>query len=629
MVAEGHYNIYFDICAVILTVIFIFFYTMQGSSFEKKERVILWLMSMLGVTAAAEAVFIGMLNKNRIAFIQPVASFARMLALGCHNVVPYLLAVYIAYFVGAYRRYSEKKHRLFAAPMAAAIALLLIPPTRQLIYRIEPDGVYTTGWLYIYLFVQTFFYMVSCIYFIFAYRKEIGRRGFHAAVISQVLTVATIFVDLIIPQYKTTNFFQLVVCVGVVITFELKNKSLQAMSYSEAMEQAYAEAKRANIAKTDFLSRMSHDIRTPINGIVGMTHIMEKEMKNEEKVRDSLNNIKILTGQLEMLINDVLEMSRIESGRMHLSHEAFDLCARIEVLRPAIQVLADGRGVYLEETQYELTHSVVVSSPIHMQRVISNILTNAVKYNRSGGTVECRVSERPVDDGHSSYELKIRDTGIGMSQEFLAHIFEPFSRERETPDTTYSGTGLGMAITGELVHMMGGTIHIESEPDVGTTVTVQLPLEIAKELPQEDEAQTMESLAGKRILLVEDNKMNLKIAKYLLEEEHALVDTAQNGREAVERFTAGQPGTYHLILMDVQMPVMNGLEATQTIRGMERPDAQTIPILAMTANAFQEDVLRCKEAGMNEHIAKPLDIERAMGMIARYIRENAQEMENC
>ncbi len=385
--------------------------------------------------------------------------------------------------------------------------------------------------------------------------------------------------------------------------------------YQDALEVAT----RASQAKTDFLARMSHDIRTPINGIVGMSYIMEKEINNKEKVRDGILKVKMLTNQLEMLINDVLEMSRIESGKIELTNEMFDLQAKLQELQPTISVVADNHEIYLKGSHFDIVHNYVVSSPVHVQRIVSNIMTNAIKYNRHGGSVECWLKENPLDAHHSLYEFKIQDTGIGMSKEFLKHIFEPFSREKETFSTDYSGTGLGMAITKELVDMFGGTIEIESELDVGTTVTIRLPLELAEELIENaQECQTL-SFEGKRVLLVEDNKVNLKFVQFLLEEEHAIVDVAMNGKEALETFENGPIGRYDLILMDVMMPIMDGLEATRHIRDLKREDAKAIPILAMSANAFHEDVNRCLEAGMNEHIAKPLNIEIMKMKIAKYL----------
>ncbi len=388
-------------------------------------------------------------------------------------------------------------------------------------------------------------------------------------------------------------------------------------------EAALAEAESANRAKTDFLSRMSHDIRTPINGIVGMAHIMESRREDKEQITSGIKNIQMLSHQLESLVNDVLEMSRIESGKMELVHESFHLPSILRAIAPAIQVMAETRGVVLAGSHYEIMHKNVVSSPLHIQRIMSNIISNAVKYNRPGGTVECWLQEMPIDETHSEFVFTVKDTGIGISQDYLEKIFEPFTREQTGIDTYYSGTGLGMTITKELVDRLGGTIEIDSKQNVGTTVRIKLPMELGEELEKAAVNQDDVSLEGMKILIVEDNQFNLKIAKFIVEEEKAVVDTAVNGEEAVERFRASAVGGYDLILMDMMMPVMDGLAATRAIRGLDRPDAKTVPILAMTANAFEEDVRNCLAAGMNAHIAKPIDADKMKMQIRKAITEAA------
>ena len=403
----------------------------------------------------------------------------------------------------------------------------------------------------------------------------------------------------------------------------LEEKRQQKL-YEEALsetQKAYEEVKRANVAKTNFLSRMSHDIRTPINGIVGMTHIMETEIDSREVVEDSLQKIKILSHQLELLINDVLEMGRIESGKFSFTHEVMDISENMEEITLAIQVMAEERGITFTGVHFDVEHKCVVSSPVHIQRIVMNILSNAVKYNRSGGTVDFNIEERSVDDSHSSYVFTVRDTGMGMSHEFLKRIYEPFSREQSAPETTYSGTGLGMAITKELVDRLDGTINISSKQGVGTTVTIKLPLELSDEVPAGEVKAENVSLENKRILLVEDNELNAEIAQFMLKEEGASVDTAKDGEEAVRVFSASETGHYDVILMDIMMPVMDGCTAAREIRKLQRDDAGRIPIIAMTANAFVEDVKKSRAAGMNDHIAKPLDTKKMLTTIVRYVKE--------
>ncbi len=392
----------------------------------------------------------------------------------------------------------------------------------------------------------------------------------------------------------------------------------QQKRYENALEEtkrAYEEAQKASAAKTNFLSRMSHDIRTPINGIVGMMHIMESEIDDRKKVEYSIEKVKHLSHQLELLVNDVLEMSRIESGKIVLSKESFDIEKTVNELFPAISVMAEERGVILTEPEFDIQHTNVISSPLHIQRIVMNILSNAVKYNRMGGTLKCKLEEKSVDTSHSNFVFTVSDTGIGMSEDFIQRIYEPFTREQTAPETTYAGTGLGMAITKELVDMLTGTIRIESQKDVGTTVTICLPLELGEEVVKNKTENIPVSLQGKKILLVEDNRLNMEIAMYILQEEQAVIEVAMNGAEAVEKFKASSINEYDLILMDIMMPVMNGYEAARTIRALDRADAKTVPIFAMTANAFSEDERESRAAGMNDHIAKPLDIDVMMSKI--------------
>ncbi len=402
------------------------------------------------------------------------------------------------------------------------------------------------------------------------------------------------------------------------IISEEQKKQQQLEAALEEVTRANEEVRQANNAKTDFLSRMSHDIRTPINGIVGMMHIMKAELDDKEKLIENIDKVEVLNRQLELLINDVLEMSRIERGKIELLHEPFELQKLLEDIGPAIQVMAENAGVRFLGSHYDMVHPCVVSSPVHIQRISMNILSNAIKYNQDGGTVECWVKEQAVDDTHSRYSFICKDTGLGMSDEFLQHLYEPFAREPLKLHTSVSGTGLGMAITKELVDLFGGTIDVKSEIGIGTTVTVTLPLELAEETVDIDMDDTEASIEGKRILLVEDNPLNLKIAKFVLEEQKMIVEVAKNGQEAIQMFSSRNAGYYTLILMDIMMPVMDGIEATKAIRALDKEGADTIPIVAMSANAFEEDKKKCIEAGMNDHISKPLDIDRMMETISKF-----------
>lgn len=396
------------------------------------------------------------------------------------------------------------------------------------------------------------------------------------------------------------------------------------------LEKTAEDARRANAAKTDFLRRMSHDVRTPINGIQGMVEISRHYIGNEVKQEECRQKILDASGFLLDLVNNVLDMNKLESGEIQLEEVPFDLEKLVRETNSVIEIQAGERGVALHDHGVRVEHTHLIGSPLHLRQVMQNIESNAVKYTPEGGSVTVGCNEVDSENGIATLEFVCSDTGIGMSKEFQKHAFEPFAQENANARTAYSGTGLGLAITKELVEQMGGTIEFRSRPGSGTTFVVQLPLRIdAKADAQKEQSAQPQagSIRGAKVLLVEDNELNMEIAQFLLESEGAVVTQAWNGREAVELFAASEPNSYDVILMDVMMPLMGGLEATRIIRGMKRQDAATVPIFAMTANAFQDDIQRSRAAGMNEHLTKPLDAKELLTMIARY-RSGTEKQED-
>ena len=372
------------------------------------------------------------------------------------------------------------------------------------------------------------------------------------------------------------------------ITETMVNRQKQEKELMEAL----TEAKRANLAKTEFLSHMSHDIRTPINGILGMLEISERNPDNPARQKDCREKIRTSAQHLLSLINDVLDVSKLESGTFAFTKESFDIR---DVLNNCLEILgqqAAEQGIVLEPQYNRLVHVKLIGSPLHLRQILINIAGNALKYNRPGGEVSIVTEELPSSGEKIDFRFIIQDTGIGMHEEFLKHLFEPFTQENNDARTSYKGTGLGMAITKSLVDQMNGTISVESEPGKGSRFTVILPLEPDPDPAQEAQcaaAQEPALISGMKVLLVEDNEINREIAQYMLEDAGAVVVHAENGKAAVELFSRSQPGEFDCILMDVMMPVMNGLEATRRIRGMDRTDAGAVPIFALSANAFIED----------------------------------------
>ena len=400
---------------------------------------------------------------------------------------------------------------------------------------------------------------------------------------------------------------------------ELRQKEEELKTLNSSLENAVNVAHRACEAKSDFLSRMSHDIRTPMNGIIGMTRIAKQNIRDGEKVADCLEKINLASDHLLALINDILDVTKMEAGKFDLSKEPFDL---LRVLKDVEVVMSDSAvnaGLTLAVNSDKLKHPYVIGSALNVKRVIMNLVSNAIKYNKRGGSVDVSVYEKIIEGGDREYVFTIKDTGIGMSDDFLQHIFEPFSRENEGPKAKADGTGLGMTIVKNLTELMGGTVWVESKLGEGSCFEVTIPLEVDAN-PTGGLSGTTQAvdLEGMKILLVEDNELNLEIATYMLEDAGGVVTTALDGQAALQIFADNPPGTFDIILMDIMMPIMDGYTASREIRNMDRPDAKEIPIIAMTANAFSDDVQKAKQAGMNAHIAKPLDVDKMFAVIESY-----------
>ena len=380
--------------------------------------------------------------------------------------------------------------------------------------------------------------------------------------------------------------------------------------YKAELLIAAKKAEAANEAKTEFLQRMSHDIRTPINGICGMLDVADHYADDMEKQTECRAKIKEASYLLLELVNEVLDMSKLESDEVILEEIPFNLSSISREVLIVIKQIAAEQNIRIVWEKKEIIHRDLIGSPGHVKRVMMNILSNAVKYNRANGQIYISCREIPSEQpGMTTMEFVCRDTGIGMTEEFQKHIFEPFAQEDAGSRTKFAGTGLGMAISKNLVEKMGGTITFESKEGAGTTFVIRVPFQIDTDRSGRPETgeKTEVSIRGLHILLAEDNELNMEIAEFLLQNEGAVVTKAWNGQEAVEIFEKSGSGEFDVILMDIMMPVMNGYEAAKRIRSLDREDAQVIPIIAMTANAFTEDRMKAKEAGMNEHIGKPVD----------------------
>lgn len=395
--------------------------------------------------------------------------------------------------------------------------------------------------------------------------------------------------------------------------------------YQRNLLKAAEKAEAANQAKTEFLQRMSHDIRTPINGIRGMVDVGDYYYDDLKKQSECRNKIREASNILLELVNEVLDMSKLESGEIFLEEKPFNIDEVIQEVCDVVDQLAKERKIQVDMDLGPIQHMNLVGSAMHLKRLLMNVLSNAVKYNKDHGSIHLSCRELPSDQMETAaFEFICEDSGIGMSEDFQKHIYEPFTQEKKGGASKFGGTGLGMPITKKLVEKMGGNITFESESGVGTTFVITIPFKINAEVEQCEDTQelSLHALDGFNILLVEDNELNMEIAEFSLQNAGAKITKAWNGQEAFEIFKASQPYAFDAILMDVMMPVMDGYEATKKIRALSREDAKTIPIIAMTANAFSEDKIKAQEAGMNEHIAKPINMKLLLRIVSKLVNQS-------
>ena len=447
-------------------------------------------------------------------------------------------------------------------------------------------------------------------YYIYAYLPD--REVFHnlpLSVIGVIFLYFLIFSIFWFWTYRTNQAHQ-------------KQEQKKDEKYKAELLIAAKKAEAANEAKTEFLQRMSHDIRTPINGICGLTNIADHYADDMEKQTEYRTKVKEASNLLLELVNEVLDMSKLESDEVILEEIPFNLSSISREVFVVIEQMAAEQNIRIEWEKKEIIHRNLIGSPGYVKRVMMNILSNAVKYNRENGHIYISCIEIPSEQPEmTTMEFVCRDTGIGMTEEFQKCVFEPFAQEHTGSRTKFAGTGLGMPIAKNLVEKMGGTITFESEEGAGSTFVIRVPFRIDTDRDRKVETgeKTEVSIRGLHILLAEDNELNMEIAEFILRNEGAEVTKAWNGQEAVELFRKSEPGEFDVILIDIMMPVMNGYEATKMIRSLDREDAKAIPIIAMTANAFTEDRIRAKEAGMNEHVAKPVDVKLLVQVIHKLV----------
>lgn len=547
--------------------------------------------------------------------------------------MPLLAAIWVCYaYVLIYRDYPLEKLfkgiSVMMIPYGIYTLVALSNPFTGLFFKLSENIEYERGILFMPVGVGSImlYSAIGLFLVLYGWKKITPRSNAFLLTAFFVITAVFIWIQLANPGWLIINASYAAVYVWCDISVEEQRRRELYRNISEKNDELIAvadKAEQAAQAKTEFLSRMSHDIRTPLNAIIGLTHLARKE-SDLQTVEDYLGKIDTSSKFLLGLINDILDMSKIENGDMTLNESPFTREEFMDSIQTVIQPLIEDKNINFV---FDMTTGVecIMADKLRFSQIFFNLLSNAAKFTPDGGTIEFiseRIEPNPDDDGKIGIRFFVRDTGIGMSEEFLKHLYDPFAQERSKLGDKARGTGLGLPIVKSLVEAMGGTISVKSELGKGTEFRIELYLAAAEPPAKEPETErTEQNLNGAHILLVEDNEINSYVAKTILEQFSCVVDAAENGQIAVDKFAQSAENSYDVILMDVHMPVMDGIEATKLIRTMSRSDAVSVPIIAMTADAFDREKAQTIDAGMNEHISKPIDPDLLYNTISKYLKK--------
>ncbi len=540
--------------------------------------------------------------------------------------LPFVWHLFVRNFVGS--TFKKIFFKIELIPIIILLGMVLITPFTGALYYFDAAGRYTRGPAYSFYSMLNYFYYLESVLDLLIINMQKGEKkepyAFRTMLISLIMVIGAFINGSVIPSGTIFPFMPFCSVIVTMLAFYFiatKDSELIKEHKDEELREALEQAREASQAKTDFLSRMSHDIRTPMNGIINLTELALKEPVSDTVhgyLDKALTSGKFLMG----LINDILDMSRIESGNLVLNKENLNRREFLSMVDTVIEPLADEKHIkfHCELNPGEYTISV---DKLRFNQIFFNLLSNAVKFTPAGGDIWFNVSNQEVENGKLTIKFVVKDSGIGMSQEFQNHLFEPFSQEHSKLSDSTKGTGLGLSIVKKLVEAMDGTISVKSELGKGSEFIVTLRVDVVAKgeiAPPVKEQTQQQSLEGMQILLVEDNEINTYLAKVILEGYGCVVHTAVNGQEAVDAFTASQSHFFNAILMDVRMPIMDGLEATRRIRALtDRPDSATVPIIAMTADAFDEERKRTLESGMNYHLAKPFDAQKLYEILCKCV----------
>ena len=525
---------------------------------------------------------------------------------------------------------NKKARTLLLIPTLVCAVCGFSPLFSKIVYYFDENNHFHRGPLGLIFLIITIGYILLFVYYVIKERKNDKKMN---SSILFLIAFFIIFSTIMSTIYDIEWMGRLSIVYGTVFClFAIDVNKLQQAIYVlkeneelkntlKELEEVKKKAEVANEAKTTFLLNMSHDIRTPMNGIIGMLDIADRFPNDLDRQNECRKKVKTASNILLELVNDVLDRSKLESGEVVLEHIPFDLSDVISDIKESLSKQAEDAGVQIIESSFNVEHTKLIGSPLHLKRIYMNIISNAVKYNKENGKIYLFLEETKFDGHDATIEFTCKDTGIGMSKEFMEHIFEPFAQENQTARTSYNGTGLGMSIVKSIIDKMDGAIEVDSQKDKGSTFVVSIPIEINRSHAiEKHEDEKNYSIDGLNILLVEDNELNMEIAEFLLSEHGANVTKAYNGKEAVDIIQ--EKNNIDVILMDVRMPIMDGYQATKEIRqlGVRTKKGRT-PIIAMTANAFVEDKLKAKEVGMDGYISKPLDEKLVIKTISDLVKK--------
>ncbi len=564
-------------------------------------------------------------NSSRPAYIWNITAFFFYVA---YVVLPFSWHLFVRNFVGADAKDFTKKIEYI--PIVILLAMVLVTPFTGALWEISADGLYVRGPLFlVFSYLNYFYYVDPALYAaVTIARRKQDREPylFQGVAISAIPLIAAMVNNLVIPIYEIFPFQPFCsVIVALLAYFFMATSETdilereQKKTIEDALQKAQEATKRAEEAsrvKSSFLSNMSHDIRTPMNAIINLTELALKE-EDVSVIHSYLSRMMISGNFLLGLINDILDMSKIESGELTLNYGELTRTEFLHTVDTVIQPLMDARHVNFHSELRPGEYTIRVDK-LRFNQIFFNLLSNAAKFTPEGGDVWFIVDNLEAENGRLKIRFIVRDTGIGMSEEFMKHLFEPFAREHSELSSKIPGTGLGLSIAKSLTEAMGGTLTVKSELGKGSEFTAVFYVGIVSRddhfKPAENTDETPD-LAGMHILLVEDNEINTYVAQILLEKAGCIVTTAENGLDAVHAFSASEPNSFDAILMDIRMPVMDGLEATEKIRALDRTDAVKVPIIAMTADAFDDERRRTLDAGMNYHLSKPVDAQKIYAVL--------------